>query len=250
MVMSNQCDVEGGEVVGVTSVQLMHEAPALDDDMTIAVLLCDDHPTFAKGLAPLLADEGDDIEVVGVATGGAEAERLVRELRPDVVLMDVRMPGVDGIEATRRIRAASHATRVVMLTVSDDEVDLYRAVRAGASGWVSKSRDSTELAAVIRAVSHGHLVLPADLGAGVLTDLMAGDAMPLSDEERALLSGFARGATNLDLAAALHLSERTLRRRIEQLYSKLDLTDRLHAALWAREHGFGGPSDHGRDGGR
>jgi len=239
----NGADVEGGEVVGVGGAQLMHVAPALDDDMTIAVLLCDDHPTFAKGLGPLLTDEGSDIEVVGIATGGAEAERMVRELRPDVVLMDVRMPGVDGIEAARRIRAVSPTTRVVMLTVSDDEVELYRAVRAGASGWVSKARDVSEVVAVIRAVSHGHLVLPVDLAISVLTDFAGGDAVALTDEERALLAGIAQGTTNLDLAVSLHLSERTVRRRIEDLYAKLGVTDRLQAALWASQHGIGTPPD-------
>lgn len=249
--MSNAADFEGGGVVRGTSAQLLYEAPALDDDMTIAVLLCDDHPTFAKGLGALLADEDGDIDVVGIAVSGPEAERMVRELRPDVVLMDIRMPDVDGIEATRRIRAVSPTTRVVMLTVSDDEVELYRAVRAGASGWVSKARDATEVAAVIRAVSLGHLVLPADLAFSVLSDFGTDDAVSLSEEEHALLAGIASGATNLDLAAALHLSERTVRRRIEDLYSKLHLADRLQAALWAREHGIDRPHDRSReDGGR
>ena len=248
MVMSNR-SVEGGGVVRAAGAQLMHEAPALDDDMTIAVLLCDDHPTFAKGLGPLLTDESSDIEVVGIATGGVEAEQMVRELRPDVVLMDIRMPDIDGIEAARRIRAISPTTRVVMLTVSDDEVELYRAVRAGASGWVSKARDASDVVAVIRAVSHGHLVLPADLAASVLTDFGGDHAVSLSNEERVLLAGIARGVTNLELAGSLHLSERTVRRRIEDLYSKLHVTDRLQAALWASQHGIAATDDRNADGG-
>lgn len=225
------------------SAQLLHEAPALDEAMTIAVLLCDDHPTFAEGLGRLLADEAGDIEVVGVATDAEDAERLVRELLPDVVLMDVRMPDTDGIEATRRIRAVAPTTRVVMLTVSDDETDVYRALRAGASGWLSKEHDAADVAAVVRAVSSGHLVLPAHLAATVLCDLETAEPDTLADEERELLAGIARGETNKGLGARLHLSERTVRRRIENIYLKLHLADRLQAALWAREHGIGGKQD-------
>jgi DNA-binding NarL/FixJ family response regulator len=208
--------------------------------MPIAVLLCDDHPTFARGLGSLLDREADDIQVVGIATGAEMAVRLVRDLLPDVVLMDVRMPQVDGIEATRQIRTASPTTRVVMLTVSDDPGDLHRALRAGACGWIGKDCDAGDVAETVRAVHRDYLVLPSELAAELLGALETFQPCGITEEERALLAGIARGETNRDLASRLHLSERTVRRRIEDIYSKLHLADRLQAAIWAREQGIGG----------
>ena len=224
------------------SSDLLCEAQPEGEDVTIriAVVLCNDHPTFARGLALLLEGEAADLEVVGIATSAAEAEELVREVRPDLVLMDVRVPGVDGIEATRRVRAASPATKVVMLSVSDEPLELYRALRAGASGWVGKDADVTEIAAAVRAVCRGQLVIPAGLAGDVIADLEAADPSTLSAVEEDILGGIARGETNRDMAERLHLSERTLRRRVEDIYSKLHLADRLHAAVYANQRGFGG----------
>lgn len=234
----------GGEVVGVANATCLEErrdaSTRRDRDMTIAVLLCDDHPTFARGLGALLDSEADDIEVVAVATDAEMAVRIVRDGLPDVVLMDVRMPGTDGIEAARRIREASPTTRVVMLTVSDEPRDLHRALWAGACGWVGKECDASDVAEAVRAAHRGYLVLPAELAGELLDAISTVEPPGITDEERALLAGISRGETNHDLAARLHLSERTVRRRIEDIYSKLHLADRLAAAIWAREQGIGG----------
>lgn len=207
--------------------------------MAIAVMLCDDHPTFARGLAKLLEDETADVDVVGVATSVEEVERLVRETLPDVVLMDIRMPGTDGIEGTRRVRAASPTTKVVMLTVSDEQSDLYQALRAGAAGYVSKQNDVSEILNAVRSVCKGNLVLPAHLVGEVLHDLEKFDPSALSDTERGILAGIARGETNREIGRRLHVSERTVRRRVEDIYAKLHLSDRIEAAVFAAQRGIG-----------
>lgn len=216
---------------------LRHTQPP-GDTLTILVTICDDHPAFALGLAKLLAEDASDIEVVGVADGAEEAERLVREVLPDVMLMDIALPGIDGIEATRRVRSASPGTKVVILTASDEQHDLRRAMRAGASGYVVKDHDVTEIADAVRAVAKGNLVLPSHLAASVLHDL-ENAAPDLNDAEREILAGIAKGETNKELAARLHLSERTVRRRVDDIYSKLHLADRIEAAIYASKRGLG-----------
>lgn len=222
------------------------DAQPIGERMAIAVMLCDDHPAFARGLAKLLESEAPDLDVVGVATSAPEIERLVREALPDVVLMDIRMPDTDGIEATRRIRAASPTTKVVMLTVSDEVADLYGALRAGASGYVRKDDEVAQIVNVVRSVQRGHLAIPADLVGDVLHDLEQLDDHALNDAERDILAGIGRGETNRDMAARLHLSERTVRRRVEDVYSKLHLADRLQAAVYANQRGLGGARAHDR----
>jgi DNA-binding NarL/FixJ family response regulator len=202
-------------------------------------IVCDDHPAFAKGLAKLLATEGFD--VFGVAGSAGEAERMVRDMLPDLVFMDVRMPKTDGIEATRRIRAASPTTKVMILTVSDEESDLYWALRAGASGYVTKDKEISEIADSARAVLRGQLVIPADMAGRFLKDLEDVDPSALSATEREILAGIARGETNRDIGVSLNLSERTIRRRVEDVYQKLHLADRLEAAVYAAQRGLGAP---------
>lgn len=207
--------------------------------VAIAVMVCDDHPTFARGLAKLLDDETADVDVVGVATSVEEVERLVREALPDVVLMDIRMPGIDGVEGTRRVRAASPTTKVVMLTASDEQSDLYKALRAGAAGYVSKQNDVAEILNAVRAVCRGNLVIPVHLVGEVLHDLERADPSALSDTERDILACIARGETNREIGHRLTVSERTVRRRVEDIYSKLHLTDRIEAAVYAAQRGIG-----------
>lgn len=207
--------------------------------MGIRAIVCDDHPAFGRGLAFLLPTVAEDLEVVEVVTSADEAERKVRELLPDVVLMDIRMPRVNGIEATRRIRSASPTTKVLILTVSDEQADLYDALRAGATGYVTKDRQPSEIVDAVRSVVTGHLVIPADLARRFVSDLERSDPLILSDTEREILGGIATGETNKELATRLHLSERTLRRRIEDIYEKLHLADRIEAAIWASEQGLG-----------
>lgn len=223
------------------------------------MLICDDHPAFARGLAGLLSDEESDIEVVGIAASGDEAYRLVRDLTPDCVLMDIRMPGGDGIAATRRIREVSPTTSVVVVTVSDEQADLYAALRAGASGYVVKDKDVAEIASAVRAACRGQLVIPGHLASSFLRDLEGshrrrgegngdGDGSSasaddrLTDQEREILVRISRGETNKEIAASLHVSERTVRRRVEDLYAKLHLTDRIEAAVYAAHQGLGGRS--------
>jgi len=207
---------------------------------TLSAVICDDHPTFARGLARLLQDEAPDISVVAVVADANDAETAVRELLPDVVLMDIRMPGGNGIDATRRLRAASPTTKVMILTVSDEQADLYAAMRAGAMGYVTKDKDVSEIANALRSVFRGHLVIPADLAGRFLHDLEGADpAFALNDVEREILAGIAHGETNREIGARLHMSERTVRRRVEDIYSKLHLADRLEAAIYASERGIG-----------
>jgi DNA-binding NarL/FixJ family response regulator len=199
--------------------------------MTVLVI-CDDHPTFARGLQRLLMEEAPDFDVVGTAVDAASVERLVAEVAPDIVLMDIALPGVDGVEATRRIRALSPTTKIVMLTASDEASDLYQSLRAGASAYVVKDADVGEIITTIRAVGTGHLVVPSHLAGRMLADLNQTEPT-LSDVDRAILGGIAAGETNRELAVLLHMSERTLRRRVGDLYAKLHLADRIEAALYA-----------------
>jgi DNA-binding NarL/FixJ family response regulator len=214
-----------------------------ENDAVFRVVICDDHPGFAKGVARLLEDEAKDLKVVGIASNGEEAIAIAKYLLPDVVLTDIRMPVMGGIEVTRAIKAALPNTKVIVLTVSDEQADLYQALRAGASGYITKDRDVSEIAGVVRSVLKGHLMIPADLASNFLQDLEATDSAELSDIEREILGAIAMGETNKEIAARLHLSERTVCRRIEDVYSKLHLANRLAAAIWAAQRGLGMVND-------
>lgn len=148
------------------------------------------------------------------------------------------MPGVSGIDGIRRIREVSPSTTVVALTASDDQRDLYQALRAGASGYVIKDSDVSEIAGAVRAVCRGQLVIPAHLVGAFVQDLDGPRAEGLGDQEREILARIARGQTNREIAAELHVSERTVRRRIENLYAKLHLADRIEAAVYASRQGI------------
>lgn len=202
------------------------------------MLICDDHPAFGRGLAALLATEAPELGISAVTTTGEEAVRHVVEDLPDIVLLDIRMPGLDGIEATRRIGSVSPTTKVVVLTASDEQNDLYQALRAGASGYVVKDSDVAEIVAAVRAVLRGQLVIPAHLAGAFVTDLEGRASDGLTDQEREILGRIARGETNREIAGGLHMSERTIRRRIENLYSKLHLADRIDAAVFASREGL------------
>ena len=205
----------------------------------VSIVVCDDQPAVAHGLAQVLEAQRDEISVVGVATSAAEVEALVRETIPDVVVMDIYMPGVDGIEATRRIRTASPSTDVVILTFSDQEDDLYKAVKAGALGYETKDRDAAAIAEVVMAVHHKNYALPADLAGQMLADLEGRNAVDdLDVEERTILREIAAGRTDKQIARALHLSERTIRRRIHNIYEKLHIADRIQAAIFAAQRGL------------
>ncbi len=204
----------------------------------ITVIVCDDHPVFARGLAVMLEHEDDEIQVVGVTTTAEDAEQKALDLMPDVVLMDIRMPGTDGIEGSRRVQAASPTTKVLVLTASDEQADLYKALKAGACGYVVKDAEAADIARAVRSVWAGNLVIPSDLAASFVTDLEAADPTWLSDMEREVLVGIGRGETNREMATRLHMSERTLRRRVEDIYAKLHLSDRIEAAVYAAQQGM------------
>jgi len=213
---------------------------SLSEEEKVAIVLCDDQPAVAQGLARVLEAERDELSVVGIANDARQAEALVKEMVPDVVVMDIYLPEVDGIEATRRIRNVSPTTNVVILTVSDREKDLYRAIKAGALGYVTKDKDPSEIAEVIMSVFRQNYSLPAHLAGRMLQEIDETDAFHfLDDDERTILAEIAAGHTNQQIAERLHLSERTIRRRIHNIYEKLHLADRVEAAVFAARKGIG-----------
>jgi DNA-binding NarL/FixJ family response regulator len=211
----------------------------------IRVLVVDDHPVVRQGLRAFLGSRSG-IEVVGEAADGEAAVAAAADLRPDVVLMDLVMPGTDGLEATRRITAAGGAPAVLVLTsfASDDQV--IPAVRAGASGYLRKDVDPVDLEAAIRAVHRGEGLLSPRLVARVMAEVRAGpeDAglRSLTPREREVLALLAEGRTNRQLAEALTVSEKTVKTHVSSILAKLHLPDRTAAALYAVR---GGPVDPG-----
>ena len=209
----------------------------------IRVLIADDHERFRRGLRMVLeADDG--IEVVAEAANGQEAVAKVEELAPDVVLMDVRMPLQNGIEATRTIRGAFPSTRIVMLTVSDDEDDLFDAVKAGANGYLLKEVSIEEVADAVRAVVQGQSLISPSMATKLITEFgslarraeEADAASPkLSDRELEVLRGVATGLSNEEIARQLAISPAAVRNHVGNILVKLQLRSRIEAALLAME---------------
>lgn len=202
----------------------------------VTVIICDDHPAFAQGLARVLEAERKELSVVGIATSAEEAQRLVQQFLPELVVMDIYMPESSGIEATREIRTLSPSTKVVMLTASDSGDDLYEALRSGALGYVTKERPASEITDVLMSVHRNNYSFPAALADRLLEDLEADATLPADDEEREILWAIGRGASNQEIAAQMNLSERTVRRRVHNIYEKLHLSDRIEAAIYASQH--------------
>jgi NarL family two-component system response regulator LiaR len=208
----------------------------------ISVLIADDHAVVREGLRAFLALQ-DDIEVVGEAADGEEAVAAVASLQPDVALVDLVMPKVDGIEAIKRIRTLAAATRVVVLTSFADEDKMLPAVRAGAVGYLLKDVDPQELVAAIRTVHEGETLLhPA-----VIRELVrevAGDGReppaenPLTRREREVLSLIARGRANKAIAFELGVAEKTVKTHVSNILGKLGVSDRTQAALYAVREGL------------
>lgn len=203
----------------------------------IRVLVVDDHPVVRQGLRTFL-DVQDGIRVVGEASDGATCVSQVERLRPDVVLLDLRMPGVDGTEALRHIRALPDPPRVLVVTSFTEPSAVLPAVRAGAAGYVYKDVDPAALAAAIRAVHAGHVLLHPD----VARLLAAGDAPvrepALTAREREVLVEVARGRSNREIARSLSLSEKTVKTHVSAILGKLDVHDRTQAALYAVRAGL------------
>lgn len=210
----------------------------------IRVLIADDHERFRRGLKMVLEAE-DGIEVVAQAGTGVEAVERVEELAPDVVLMDVRMPVQNGIEATRVIRGAFPSTRIIMLTVSDDEDDLFDAVKAGANGYLLKEVSIEEVADAVRAVVQGQSLITPSMAAKLIAEfgslarraegVEARPSQSLTGRELEVLKRVAKGMGNEEIAAELGLTPPAVRNHVANILVKLQLRSRIEAALTAME---------------
>jgi two-component system, NarL family, response regulator LiaR len=201
----------------------------------ITVLIADDHPVVRQGLRTFL-DLQEDVEVVAEAADGEEAVARAAELVPDVVVLDLVMPKVDGIEAIRRIRDASPSTRVLVLTSFLEDEKVLPAVKAGAAGYLLKDAEPSELANAIRTVTRGEALLHPTVAAKVVRELAARDRSPaaeLTDRELEVLRLLARGLANKAIALELQVSEKTVKTHVSNILAKLHLADRTQAALFA-----------------
>ncbi|WP_129769744.1 response regulator transcription factor [Streptomyces sp. L-9-10] len=214
-----------------------------DDGRAIRVLLVDDHQVVRRGLRTFLEIQ-DDIRVVGEASDGAEGIARAEELRPDVVLMDIKMPGTDGIEALRKLRELDNPARVLIVTSFTEQRTVVPALRAGASGYVYKDIDPEALAGAIRSVHAGHVLLQPEVAGALLAQDEPGGGQgrgtSLTEREREVLGLIADGRSNREIARALVLSEKTVKTHVSNILMKLDLSDRTQAALWAVRHGVAG----------
>ncbi|MGH3375253.1 MAG: response regulator [Actinoallomurus sp.] len=201
----------------------------------ITILLVDDHPVVREGLRGMLLAE-DDLTVVAEAGGAAEAVAAVRAHEPDVVLMDLRMPGGDGVEATARVLAQRPATRVVVLTTYDTDADILRAVEAGAAGYLLKDASRAELAQAIRAATRGETVLAPSVAAKLVSRMRS--PVELSRREIEVLRLVARGRTNAEIGRELLISEATVKTHLLRTFGKLNVSDRTAAVTSALERGI------------
>ncbi len=211
-----------------------------DARSSIRVLLVDDHQVVRRGLRTFLEVQ-EDIEVVGEAADGAQGVALTEELAPDVVLMDLKMPGVDGIEALRRLKELANPARVLIVTSFTEHRTVVPALRAGAAGYVYKDVDPEALAGAIRSVHAGHVLLQPELAGTLLADDTPrsphGRGGTLTEREREVLGHIADGRSNREIARSLNLSEKTVKTHVSNILMKLDLADRTQAALWAVRNG-------------
>jgi DNA-binding NarL/FixJ family response regulator len=213
---------------------------------SLKVVVADDHPVFRDGLQTTLADEADISVVAAVADGDAAVEAVLAE-KPDVVLMDLRMPGVGGIEATARIANERPETAVVVLTMSDDDDSVFAALRAGARGYLLKEADADDILRAVRAVGSGEAVFGPRIADRVIAffsqaGLRGAAATPfpaLTDREREVLDLVARGCDNPTIARRLFLSEKTVRNHVSSCLTKLQVASRAEAVAMARDAGLG-----------
>jgi DNA-binding NarL/FixJ family response regulator len=212
---------------------------------TLRILIAEDHPLFRKGMISLLASV-PDFEVVGEVATGEEAVALAAQLQPDVVLMDLQMPNVNGIEATRRILQESPNIRILVVTLFEDDDSVFMALRAGARGYVLKDADEEEMVHAIRAVGKGEAIFSPNVAERVLAYFAA--PMPasqpqvfptLTDREREILNLIAQGHPNPSIARQLHLSTKTVGNYVSNIFTKLQVADRAQAIIRAREAGLG-----------
>jgi DNA-binding NarL/FixJ family response regulator len=217
----------------------------------IGVLVADDHPLVRQGLRAVL-DSADDIALLGEAGDGEAAVRLAAELAPDVVVMDLQMPGLHGIEATRRILAGRPEVAVIVLTMFEDDDTVFAAVAAGAVGYLLKGADGADIVTAVRAAAAGQAVFGAALARRLRAWFAAGPSTPavpfpqLTDRERDILDGVAEGLSNGEIGRRLFLSSKTVANNVSAILSKLQLSQRGEAIVRAREAGLGRGETHPR----
>ena len=214
--------------------------------MTLRVLVVDDHPLYRDGLVTAIAAMAG-VEVVGSAVDGEDAVREAATLRPDIVVMDLHMPGTNGIEATRRIVAAQPDVAVLVLTMLDGDDSVFAAMRAGARGYLLKGADREEIRQALDTVSRGGIVFSSGIAGRVLGYFAGGGtsaaAVPfpeLTEREREILDLVARGLTNTEIASRLVLSPKTVRNHVSNVFTKLQVATRAEAVAHARDAGLGG----------
>ena len=212
---------------------------------SLRVVIVDDHDLFGTGLRNLLEEQ--NVQVVGEAGSGGEAVRIVRELTPDVVVMDLNMPGMGGVDATRHITAIAPLTKVVMLTISEEDSDVMDAILAGACGYLLKDSSIQDLMSGIRAASLGESLISPNIAAKVLQRVRATSTQPeiantiraeLSDREIEVLKLIANGKDNAVIAGELHISPKTVKNHISNILMKLQIDNRIQAAVYAVRSGI------------
>jgi two-component system, NarL family, response regulator DegU len=211
--------------------------------MTIRLMLADDHRMLREGLGRSMREQGFD--VVGEASDGAEAVAMAQRVRPDVILMDVTMPEMDGVEACRQVRLDLPGTQVVMLTMHADQEVLASAIRAGASGYLVKDCSTEEIASAVRMAASGETALSPQLAASMLNEVRKWDKAAAAEEERVVtkreeevLQLIADGCSTPEVAAKLYISQKTVKNHLASIYQKLDARDRTQAVLQAVRMGI------------
>lgn len=213
--------------------------------MTLRVLVVDDHPLYRDGLVTAVSTM-PEVDVVGAAADGLEAIAEAARLTPDVVVMDLHMPRLNGIEATRRIVAGQPAVAVLVLTMLDGDDSVFAAMRAGARGYLVKGADRQEIRQALDAVARGGVVFSAGIATRVLGFFAGGGSSPavpfpeLTEREREILDLVARGLTNTEIASRLVLSPKTVRNHVSNVFGKLQVASRAEAVAQARDAGLGG----------
>lgn len=203
----------------------------------ITLMLVDDHPVVREGLRGMLEAE-PDFTVVGEAGSGEEAMVLRRVREPDVILMDIRMPGLDGVAATRKVLAEAPGQRILMLTTYETDSEILSAVEAGAAGYLLKDASRAQLVEAVRAASRGETVLAPSVAQSLIRRVRAPSTPQLSAREVEVLRHVARGGTNADIGRALYISEATVKTHLLRVFSKLDVSDRTAAVTTAMKLGF------------
>ena len=214
--------------------------------MTVRILLCDDHNMFRQGLKSILETE-DGFRVIGEASTGREAVRYALQTRPDIILMDIQMPELDGVAAAKAILAEEPDTNIIILTMYRQDTYVFEAIKVGARGYLLKDADANDLIEAIRRVAQGETLLNAEMAASILDEFKKVKQMPehpehklsdLTEREADILRLLAQGASNQEIAEALKVSEKTVRNRLSEIFSKLRLNNRTQAALYALREGI------------